>query len=65
MPTGILLSSEVCCLVFFRPLMVKGAFCVLTGRGAFLFRGQFKRSFGATLAGATHSKAERPWLLYD
>ena len=24
---------------FFRPLMVKGIFCALTGRAAFLFRG--------------------------
>ena len=26
-------------LIFFRPLRVKGLFCVLTGRAAFLFRG--------------------------
>ena len=25
--------------IFFRPLMVKGVFCALTGRAAFLFRG--------------------------
>src|SRR5262249_45272934 len=25
--------------IFFRPLLVKGASCALTGRGAFLFRG--------------------------
>ena len=25
--------------IFFRPLMVKGSFCALTGRAAFLFRG--------------------------
>src|SRR5262245_49790594 len=31
---------------FFRPLEVKGALCALTGRGAFLFRGNV--SFDAT-----------------
>ena len=31
--------------IFFRPLMVKGDFCALTGRAAFLFRGKFKRPF--------------------
>jgi len=29
---------------FFRPLMVKGVFCALTGRAAFLFRGHVKSS---------------------
>jgi hypothetical protein len=27
---------------FYRPLMVKGAFCALIGKAAFLFRGKFK-----------------------
>jgi hypothetical protein len=31
--------------IFFRPLMVKGLFCALTSRAAFLFRGNFKRTF--------------------
>jgi len=26
-------------VIFFRPLMVKGVLCALTGRAAFLFRG--------------------------
>jgi hypothetical protein len=33
------ISSET---IFFRPLMVKGLFCALTGRAAFLFRGNVK-----------------------
>src|SRR5215831_15440399 len=29
---------------FFRPLRVKGAFCALTGRAAFLFRGNVEKA---------------------
>jgi hypothetical protein len=40
--------------MFFRALMVKGAFCALTGRAAFLFRGKYKAPFHAyTPAGAS------------
>jgi hypothetical protein len=56
--------------IVFRPLMVKGVFCALTGRAAFLFRGKFKRPFppaacahpvppGPPPAGAPHAQAGR------
>ena len=34
---------------FFRPLRVKGAFCALTGRAAFLFRGNVDNSLASKI----------------
>ena len=41
---------------FFRPLLVKGVFCALTGRAAFLFRGNVIKSGTLTVSEGDRSE---------